>query len=162
VSRVGLGFDSHPLVAGRRLMLGGIEVPFERGLAGHSDGDALLHAVADAVLSAAGLGSIGEIFSDKDPAFRDADSLALLREAAARIAEAGFRVTHVDGVVLAEAPRIAPLRGAMAERIAAALSVEPARVTVRGTSTNGLGFVGRGEGIAAMAVALLEEPGRST
>jgi 2-C-methyl-D-erythritol 2,4-cyclodiphosphate synthase len=157
MSRVGLGFDAHPLVAGRKLMLGGVEIPFGQGLEGHSDGDALIHAIADAILSAGGLGSIGEIFSDRDPAFQGAESLTFLRQAAAKIGSAGFRIAHIDGVVLAEQPRIASLRQKMAERIAGALSIEPGRVSVRGTSTNGLGFVGRGEGIAAMAVALLEE-----
>lgn len=155
--RVGLGFDAHPFAAGRPLRLGGVEIPFDRGLAGHSDGDALLHAVADALLGASGLGSLGEMFPDEGPAFRGADSLKLLEQARDRVREAGFRLLNVDAVIVAEEPCIAPLRERIEARIAGALGCEAGRVSVRGTSTNGLGFLGRGEGVGALAVVLLEK-----
>jgi 2-C-methyl-D-erythritol 2,4-cyclodiphosphate synthase len=155
--RVGVGFDAHPFVDGRPLKLGGIAIAHPRGLAGHSDGDALLHAVADALLGAAGCGSLGEHFPDGSDAWRGADSAVLLGRAAGLVGEAGFRVGTVDAVVIAEAPRIAPHAPAIRSRVAEILGVDPGRVSVRGTSSNGLGFSGRGEGIAAVAVALLEE-----
>jgi 2-C-methyl-D-erythritol 2,4-cyclodiphosphate synthase len=155
--RVGVGFDAHPFVDGRPLRLGGIAIAHPRGLAGHSDGDALLHAVADALLGAAGRGTLGEHFPDGSDAWRGADSAVLLSRAAGLVGEAGFRVGNLDAVVIAEAPKIAPHAAAIRARVAEILGVAPGRVSVRGTSTNGLGFTGRGEGIAAMAVALLEE-----
>lgn len=157
MNRVGLGFDAHPLVDGRPLKLGGVEVPFGRGLAGHSDGDVVLHAVADALLGAAGLGSLGELFSDQDPANKGADSLRLLESVRRLVYEAGFRLVNVDAIVIAQEPRVAAFRVSMEARIAGALSVEEGRVSVRGTSSNGLGFAGKGEGIAAVAVVLLEK-----
>jgi 2-C-methyl-D-erythritol 2,4-cyclodiphosphate synthase len=153
--RVGIGFDAHPFSAGRPLRLGGIEVPHSAGLEGHSDGDALLHAIGDAILGAAGLASIGEHFPDTDPSLEGADSgtlLARIRDVARR---RGFTIGNVDAVVIAQAPKIAPHREAMRARIAALLEVPLDRVNVRGTSSNGLGFPGRGEGIAATAVVLL-------
>jgi 2-C-methyl-D-erythritol 2,4-cyclodiphosphate synthase len=153
--RVGMGFDAHPFAAGRRLRLGGIEIPHDRGLEGHSDGDALLHAITDAVLGAAGLGSIGEHFPPGDPKWKGADSAAFLGRARELARERGFAVGNVDAVVVAEAPKIAPHVPKVRARIAEILGVDPDAVSVRGTSTNGLGFPGRGEGIGAMAVVLL-------
>jgi 2-C-methyl-D-erythritol 2,4-cyclodiphosphate synthase len=137
--------------------LGGLEIPHPFGLAGHSDGDVLTHAVADALLGAAGLGSLGEYFPDGSEAWRDAESGILLGRTAGLVAEAGFRVGNVDVVVIAEAPRLTPHAAAIRSRLAGILGVEPGRVSVRGTSANGLGFSGRGDGIAAVAVALLED-----
>lgn len=154
-SRVGLGFDAHPFAEDRSLRLGGVAIDFPRGLAGHSDGDALLHAVADAILGAAGLPSLGELYPDRDPAWKGSDSAAFVARARELAAEKGYRVENVDAVVIAEAPRIAPHAAAMRERIAAMLAVPASAVSVRGTSTNGMGFPGRGEGVAAMAVVLL-------
>jgi len=155
--RVGIGFDAHPFAEGRPLKLGGVPIAYPRGLAGHSDGDALTHAVADALLGAAGRGTLGEHFPDGSDAWRGADSAVLLGRAAGLVGEAGFRVGNVDVVVIAEAPKLAPHVSAIRSRLAAILSIDATRVSVRGTSANGLGFSGRGEGIAAVAVALLEE-----
>lgn len=155
--RVGIGFDAHPFAEGRALRLGGVKIAHSRGLAGHSDGDALIHAVADALLGAAGLGSLGEHFPDGSDTWRGADSAVLLGRAAGLVGEAGFRVGNVDALVIAEAPRLSPHAPAIRARLAAILGVEPGRISVRGTSSNGLGFSGRGEGVAAVAVALLEE-----
>lgn len=155
--RVGLGFDAHPFAEGRPLKLGGVTIAHPRGLAGHSDGDALLHAVTDALLGAAGRGSLGEHFPDGSDAWRGADSAVLLGRAAGIVGEAGFRVGNVDALVIAEAPKISPLAPAIRSRVAQIIGVDAARVSIRGTSSNGLGFSGRGEGVAAMAVALLEE-----
>ena len=155
--RVGIGFDAHPFAEGRPLKLGGVSIAYPRGLAGHSDGDALLHAVADALLGAAGRGTLGEHFPEGSDAWRGADSAVLLARAAGLVGEAGFRVGNVDAVVIAEAPKLAPHAAAIRSRLATILGIDPARVSVRGTSANGLGFSGRGEGIAAVAVALLED-----
>lgn len=155
--RVGHGFDAHRLAAGRRLVLGGVEIPHERGLAAHSDGDAALHALCDALLGAAGLGDLGRHFPDDDAAFEGIDSRVLLRRVRARIEEHGLRVGNVDVTVIAEAPRLAAHIETMRERIADDLRVAPACVNVKATTTEGLGWLGRGEGIAAHAVALLEE-----
>jgi 2-C-methyl-D-erythritol 2,4-cyclodiphosphate synthase len=154
--RIGHGFDVHPLVPGRRLVIGGVAIPFERGLGGHSDADVLLHAVTDALLGAAGLGDIGRHFPDSDPAYRDADSRQLLREAMARVRAAGYAVANVDATIIAEAPRMAPHIPAMVANLAVDLGVDAARVNVKAKTTERLGFAGRGEGIAAEAVALLE------
>lgn len=155
--RIGQGFDVHALVAGRRLVIGGVEIPFERGLAGHSDADVLLHAVADALLGAAGLGDIGRHFPDTDPQFKGADSRALLREVAARVRRAGYAVGNVDATIIAQAPKMAPHVAQMTANIAADLGIAPARVNVKAKTTERLGFAGRGEGIAAEAIALLED-----
>ncbi len=157
--RVGLGFDAHPFAAGRPLRLGGVEIPDAAGLAGHSDGDVLLHAVADAILGAAGLGSLGEHFPDDSEAWRGADSAILLDRAAALARDAGFRIGNVDAVVVAESPRLSPHAARIRDRIAGILGTTAARVSVRGTSSNGLGFPGRGEGMAAVVVVLLEGDG---
>ena len=154
--RIGQGFDAHALVAGRRLVLGGVEIPFERGLEGHSDADVLVHAVIDALLGAAALGDIGAHFPDTDVRYRGADSRVLLREVRARLAQARVRVCNVDATVVAQAPRLAPHVDAMAANLAADLGIARTRVNVKATSTEKLGFCGRGEGIAAMAVALVE------
>jgi 2-C-methyl-D-erythritol 2,4-cyclodiphosphate synthase len=153
--RVGLGVDAHALEAGRKLILGGVEIPSEKGLTGHSDADVLAHAVADALLGAAGLEDLGHYFPDTDERYRDADSLQLLREARALVGES-WRVANVDAVVICERPRIRDHREAMRGNLAGALGVEPARVSVRGTTTERLGFLGREEGIAAQAICLLE------
>jgi 2-C-methyl-D-erythritol 2,4-cyclodiphosphate synthase len=154
--RIGHGFDVHALVPGRKLVVGGVEIPFEQGLAGHSDADVLLHAIADALLGAAGLGDIGRHFPDTDPAYKDADSRKLLRETVARVRAAGYAVGNVDATIVAQAPRMAPHIPAMTANIAADLGVSAERVNVKAKTTERLGFVGRGEGIAVEAVALLE------
>jgi 2-C-methyl-D-erythritol 2,4-cyclodiphosphate synthase len=156
---VGLGVDAHAFAdadARRSLVLGGVEIPSEKGLLGHSDADVLAHAVTDALLGAAGLEDIGHYFPDTDERYRDADSIELLREVRALVGE-NWNIANVDAVVICERPRIRDHRDAMRENLAGALGVEPSRVSVRGTTTERLGFAGRGEGIAAQAVCLLEE-----
>lgn len=153
--RVGLGFDIHPLVEGRPLRLGGVAIPYERGLAGHSDGDALLHAIIDALLGAAELGDIGTLFPDTDPAFESADSRALLREAYARVRRRRFEVCFIDAVIIAEAPRIAPYREAMVAAIREALQAPELPISIKGKSAEGLGVVGQREAIACLATATL-------
>lgn len=153
--RVGLGYDVHALAPGRRLVIGGVEIASTLGLLGHSDADVLLHAITDALLGAAGLGDIGGMFPDSDAGNRDADSLELLRAAVARVREAGWTVGNIDAVVVAQATRIAPHVPAMQARIAPVLGVAPSAVGIKGKTSERLGFAGRGEGIAAHAVALL-------
>lgn len=153
--RIGQGFDVHPLVPGRRLLIGGVDIPFTHGLHGHSDADVLLHAITDAILGAAGLGDIGRHFPDGDGRWKDADSRLLLREAMGGVRRAGWRVGNVDATVIAQAPRIAPYVDAMRALIAADLGVAWECVNIKGKTTERLGFTGRGEGIAAQAVALL-------
>jgi 2-C-methyl-D-erythritol 2,4-cyclodiphosphate synthase len=154
--RVGLGVDAHAFAdAGRKLVLGGVEIPFEKGLAGHSDADVLAHAIIDALLGAAGLEDLGHYFPDTDERYRDADSLELLREARSLVGDS-WTVANVDAVVICERPKIRDHREAMRKSLADALGVEPERVSVRGTTTERLGFPGREEGIAAEAVCLLE------
>ena len=154
--RLGQGFDVHALVPGRRLVLGGVEIPYERGLLGHSDADVLAHAVTDALLGAAGLGDIGRHFPDTDARFAGADSLVLLAEAVRRVREAGYSVGNVDATIVAQAPRMAPHIGEMNARLARAIGVEVGQVNVKALTTERLGFEGRSEGISAHAVALLE------
>jgi len=154
--RIGLGFDVHALVEGRKLILGGVEIPYERGLAGHSDADVLAHAVADAVLGAARAGDIGEHFPDTDARYRGADSLELLRQVAALVRSQGFEIVDIDAVIIAEKPKLAPYREQMRARLAQALGIATGSVGVKATTTEGLGLTGRGEGIAAQAVALLD------
>ena len=154
--RVGVGVDAHALVEGLSLVLGGVEVESDRGLAGHSDGDVISHALIDALLGAAGLGDIGSLFPSDSDEWEGASSLDLLARAYAQVREAGWKLGNADCVLVGEQPRIAPLRGAMQARLAEALSVPPGLVTVRATTTDGLGFTGRGDGLAAVAVALLE------
>ena len=153
--RVGIGFDAHGLAAGRRLVLGGVEVPHDRGLVGHSDGDALAHAIMDALLGAAGLGDKGVHFPPSDPQYKDISSLVLLTKVAGLLAAAGWRISNVDATMLAQKPRLGPFIQAMREKTAAALSIPPELVSVKVTTTDYLGFIGREEGIAACAVAAL-------
>lgn len=156
MTRVGLGFDVHPLVPGRPLVLGGVTVPSDLGLGGHSDADVLSHAIGEALLGALALGDLGRHFPDTDPRYRGISSLALLREVVALIGSRGGRIANVDGTVLAQAPRLAPFLPAMAERLAATLGLEPAAVSVKAKSPEGLGLLGRREGMAAMAVVAVE------
>jgi len=153
--RVGTGFDAHALEEGVALVLGGVRIDHPRGLAGHSDGDVLAHALTDAVLGAAGLEDIGAMFPSGDPELQDADSIELLREAWLRVREAGWELVNADVVLIGEEPRLAPHRDAMRARLASAFDVDRERVAVRATTTDGLGFTGRREGLAAQAVALL-------
>ena len=154
--RVGIGFDAHALAEGVPLVLGGVEVDFDRGLAGHSDGDVISHALIDAVLGAAGLGDIGSLFPSDSGEWEGARSLDLLARAYQQVSAFGLTLANADCVLVGEAPQIAPFRAAMHERLAEAMAVAPGVVTVRATTTDRLGFTGRGEGLAAIAVALLE------
>lgn len=154
--RIGHGYDVHRLVEGRRLILGGVEIPYEKGLLGHSDADVLTHALMDALLGAAALGDIGHLFPDNDDAFLGADSIDLLRRVCAVIAQHGYMVGNVDCTVLAQRPKLAPYILQMRQRLAEALGVDISRVSVKATTEEGLGFTGEGLGIAAHAVALLE------
>lgn len=155
--RVGHGYDVHRLVEGRKLILGGVDVPWEKGLLGHSDADVLTHAVMDALLGAAGLGDIGKHFPDTDPAYKGADSLKLLERVVVLLEERGFAVGNVDATVLAQRPKLAPYIPKMRENLARVMGVDPSRVNVKATTEEGLGFTGSGEGMAAHAVALIEE-----
>lgn len=155
--RIGHGYDVHRLVEGRRLILGGVDIPFEKGLLGHSDADVLAHAVMDALLGAAALGDIGKLFPDSDPAYEGADSLALLRQVARVLDENGYEISNVDATVLAQRPKLAPHIPMMRKRLAAAMGVEPSQVSVKATTEEGLGFTGGGEGIAAHAAVLIEK-----
>jgi 2-C-methyl-D-erythritol 2,4-cyclodiphosphate synthase len=154
--RVGIGYDAHALESGTPLVLGGVAIDYPRGLAGHSDGDVIAHALIDALLGAANLGDIGSSFPSSDEQYRGASSLDLLWEAYREVREAGWKLVNADCVLVAEEPRIGEVRGEMCERLAGALGVESTRVTVRATTTDRLGFTGRGEGLAAQAVALLQ------
>ncbi len=158
----GIGYDCHPFATGRPLVLGGVVVPSERGLAGHSDADVLTHAVIDALLGAAALGDIGQHFPDSDPRYRDADSMALLAEVTALLHDRGLRPANVDATVVLEAPRLAPYREAMRRSLAAGLGIGVERVSVKATTSEGMGFIGRGEGAAALAVASLTPSDRPT
>ncbi|HEX6698201.1 MAG TPA: 2-C-methyl-D-erythritol 2,4-cyclodiphosphate synthase [Solirubrobacteraceae bacterium] len=151
----GIGWDSHRLVAGRPLILGGVAIEYDLGLAGHSDGDALTHAIIDALLGAAALGDIGQHFPDTDERYRDADSMLLLRTVVATLAERGLAVTHVDATVVMERPKLAPYREAIRAALADGLGVAPHHVNIKASTGEGMGFVGRGEGVAALAVATL-------
>lgn len=153
--RIGHGYDVHRLVTGRRLILGGVDIPHETGLLGHSDADVLTHAVMDALLGAAAMGDIGKLFPDSDEAFRGADSLLLACEVAKRLDAAGWRIGNIDATVLAEKPKLAPHIGAMRENLARALSLDVGAVSVKATTEEGLGFTGRHLGIAAHAVCLI-------
>ena len=154
--RIGQGFDVHQLVAGRRLVIGGVEIAHDKGLLGHSDADVLLHALCDALLGAAALGDIGKHFPDSDARFKGIDSRELLRQVAKLLADRGRRVVNVDATIIAEAPRMAPHIPKMVANIAEDLGIEPHYVNVKATTTEKLGFAGRGEGIAAQAVCLVE------
>ncbi|HEX6309166.1 MAG TPA: 2-C-methyl-D-erythritol 2,4-cyclodiphosphate synthase [Longimicrobiales bacterium] len=154
--RVGIGYDSHRFAPDRRLVLGGVEIEHTHGLAGHSDADAVAHAVTDALLGAAGLGDIGRLFPPGDEEWRDADSIELLRRAAERAAEQNYQVVNVDVTVVCEAPKLAPHADAMSGRLADALGIAPRFISVKAKSNEGMGWSGRGEGIAAMAVVLID------
>jgi 2-C-methyl-D-erythritol 2,4-cyclodiphosphate synthase len=155
--RIGEGWDTHALVPGRRLVIGGVEIPFERGLLGHSDADVLLHAITDALLGAAGLGDIGRHFPDTDERFRGADSLLLLKEAARRVREQGWRIANIDSTVVAQAPKLAPHIESMRERIAQALDLPGSQINVKAKTAEKLGPVGEGLSIEARAIVLLGE-----
>ncbi|OPX98558.1 MAG: 2-C-methyl-D-erythritol 2,4-cyclodiphosphate synthase [Syntrophorhabdus sp. PtaB.Bin047] len=154
--RIGTGFDVHRLTDGRRLVLGGVEIPFGKGLLGHSDGDVLLHAISDAILGALSEGDIGVHFPDTDKSIEGIDSAVILARTSAIARDRGYRVVNVDSVVVAQAPKIAPYREAMRERIAGLLSIDAGMVGLKGKTTEGLGLTGRGEGIAAHAVVLMD------
>ena len=158
--RIGHGYDVHRLVEGRKLILGGVEIPWEKGLLGHSDADVLLHALMDAMLGAAALGDIGQLFPDNDPAYEGADSMLLLREVCRRAAEKGYRLGNCDITVLAQRPKLMPYIPAMRTRLAQVMGADREQVSVKATTEEGLGFTGAGEGIAAHAVVLLEERAR--
>lgn len=154
--RIGQGYDVHRLVEGRKLILGGVDIPYEKGLLGHSDADVLVHAIMDALLGAAAMGDIGKLFPDTDPGYEGADSLALLREVCIRLRSAGFEPGNIDATVIAQAPKLAPHIEAMRRNIAAAAAMDVSRVSVKATTEERLGFTGEGLGIAAQAVALIE------
>ncbi len=153
--RIGMGYDVHRLVEDRKLILGGVEIPWEKGLLGHSDADVLVHAVMDALLGAAALGDIGQHFPDTDPAYKGADSLQLLSKVGEILKEAGYEIGNVDATVIAQRPKLAPYREQMRVNMARALSVDASQISVKATTEEGLGFTGAGEGISAQAVALL-------
>ncbi|MDD4909463.1 MAG: 2-C-methyl-D-erythritol 2,4-cyclodiphosphate synthase [Candidatus Omnitrophica bacterium] len=155
--RIGIGYDIHPLIEGRKLFLGGVEIPYNKGLLGHSDADALLHALCDAMLGAAGLGDIGKFFPDSEAEFHNISSIKLLERVNEMLADKGLRVSNVDSVVIADEPRLEPFKDRMQALIAGALKIEKGDACVKATSQEGLGLIGRGEAIAAYAVVLLEE-----
>jgi len=154
--RIGIGYDVHRLVEGRPLILGGVRIPYEKGLEGHSDADALAHAVIDALLGAAGLGNIGRMFPDDDPRFKDADSLGLLEQAARAVGERGYAVVNVDANIIAQAPKLNPYLDQMRDNLAIRLGVSPGHVSVKAKTNEGVGPEGRGEAISVQAVALLD------
>jgi 2-C-methyl-D-erythritol 2,4-cyclodiphosphate synthase len=158
-SRSGIGYDSHRFADGRRLVLGGVEIPGERGLSGHSDADVLTHALIDALLGAAGLGDIGQHFPDSDERYRDADSIELLQEVCSFLAEHGWTVRHLDASVVCDAPKLSAHRDEMRSRLATAVGLKALEVNVKFTTNEGMGFIGRGEGMAALAVATVERSG---
>ena len=155
--RIGLGCDTHRLIEDRRLVLGGVEIPYEKGLLGHSDADALIHAVIDALLGAAALGDIGTLFPDNDDKYKDISSLVLLSETARRIREAGYKIVNIDTVIIAQRPKMAPYKEKMAETMAEALSIEKSQINVKAKTNERMGFTGREEGIETRAIALIEE-----
>ena len=154
--RTGIGYDVHRLVAGRKLVLGGTEIPYDKGLLGHSDADVLVHAVCDALLGAAGLGDIGLHFPDTDSKYKDISSLTLLTQTSAMIRKKGLTILNIDTIIFAESPKIGPNRKSMQENLAAAVNVDPDCVNIKATTTEGLGIIGKGEGIGAMCVVLVE------
>lgn len=155
--RIGMGYDVHKLVEGRELILGGVYIPWEKGLLGHSDADVLIHAVMDALLGAAALGDIGKHFPDTDPAYKGISSIVLLQHVAALLKENGFAVVNIDATVIAQKPKMAPHIPRMTENMAEALGIEQSRLNIKATTEEGLGFTGRGEGIASQAICLLED-----
>jgi 2-C-methyl-D-erythritol 2,4-cyclodiphosphate synthase len=154
--RIGQGFDAHAFIAGRKLVIGGVQIAYEKGLDGHSDADVLLHAICDALLGAAALGDIGVHYPDTDPSYRGADSREILRETGKKVAAAGYKVVNIDATIIAQAPHMAPHVAKMTGNIAADLGLKPAAVSIKAKTTERLGFIGRSEGIAAQAVVLIE------
>jgi 2-C-methyl-D-erythritol 2,4-cyclodiphosphate synthase len=154
--RVGIGYDVHRLVERRKLIIGGVEIPFEKGLKGHSDADVLIHAVCDALLGAAGLGDIGMHFPDTDPKYKDVSSIKLLIETFQMVKIKGFSILNIDTIIFAEVPKLSPYRSAMQQNIASAIDLEPERINIKATTTEGLGMIGKGAGIGAMCVAMIE------
>jgi 2-C-methyl-D-erythritol 2,4-cyclodiphosphate synthase len=157
--RVGIGYDSHPLVSGRKLVLGGVDVPYDRGLSGWSDADVAVHAIIDALCGAADLGDIGTLFPSQEPEYKDISSLILLSKTGELLKAKGFGVANIDVTIIAQSPKLSPFVSEMRKRLGQALGVDSTRVTIKATTTNGLGFVGREEGIAAQAVALIQREG---
>jgi 2-C-methyl-D-erythritol 2,4-cyclodiphosphate synthase len=155
--RIGMGYDVHRLVENRKLIIGGVEIPYEKGLLGHSDADVLLHAIMDALLGAAALGDIGKHFPDHDPAYAGADSLELTRQVGKLLEEQGYQVGNIDATIIAQKPKMAPYREQMRQNIAAALEISLDQISIKATTEEGLGFTGTGEGISAQAVALIEK-----
>ncbi len=155
--RTGIGYDVHRFAEGRNMRLGGVDIPYDKGLLGHSDADVLLHAIADALLGSAALGDIGRHFPPRDPQFKDADSLDLLKQSRELVIAAGFRIINIDATVIAEAPKVGPHADLMRERIAMACGVDIGGVNIKATTNEGMGFVGREEGIAALAIATIQE-----
>ncbi len=155
--RIGHGYDAHRLAAGRRLVIGGVTIPYERGLAAHSDGDVLLHALCNALLGAAGLGDIGRHFPDSDAQYKDMDSRVLLRRVALLLKEQSLGISNIDTTIVAQAPKLAPYIEAMSELLADDLSMHPSRINIKAVTTEGMGYIGRGEGMEAHAVVMLEE-----
>jgi 2-C-methyl-D-erythritol 2,4-cyclodiphosphate synthase len=153
--RIGTGFDSHPLVSGRRLILGGVNIPYDKGLSGWSDADAVAHAIIDALCGAADLGDIGTLFPSEEPEYKDISSLALLGGTCELLRAKGFEVVNIDVVIIAQSPKLSPFVPEMRKHLSRALGIEPTEVTIKATTSDGLGFVGRGEGIAAQSVALI-------
>ena len=154
--RIGIGYDIHRLVKGRSLILGGVSIAYEKGLLGHSDADVLTHAICDALLGAAGMGDIGTHFPDSDPQYKDISSLTLLSETCQRIADKGFRIINLDATLFAEKPKLAPHRQKMQTYLADTMNINPAEINIKATTTEGLGVIGKGEGIAAMCVVLID------
>ena len=155
--RIGMGYDVHRLVEGRKLILGGVEIPYEKGLLGHSDADVLVHALMDALLGAAALGDIGKLFPDNEQKFKDIDSMLLLKEVGNVLAEHNYSISNIDTTVVAQRPKLAPFIGQMRQRIAQVLNISEEKVSVKATTTEGLGFTGEGAGIAAYGVCLIED-----
>jgi 2-C-methyl-D-erythritol 2,4-cyclodiphosphate synthase len=160
--RVGVGYDVHPLVSGRRLVLGGVEIPFEKGLDGHSDADVLVHAIIDALLGATSLGDIGTHFPSTDPRYKDVSSVSLLRQVSRLVRAEGWRICNVDATIVAEQPRLTPFVADMRGIVGEALGIDAGQVGVKSTTAKGLGFLGSGQGIAVHAVALVERPNEQT
>lgn len=156
MTRIGLGYDIHRLVSGRKLILGGIDIPFEKGLLGHSDADVLVHAACDALLGAAGLGDIGEHFPDTDDRYKDIFSIELLQAVYKKVKRSGYTLVNMDATIFAQQPRLSSFKDQMAARMADSLSIDPRFINIKATTTEGLGAIGKGEGIAAMCIALLE------
>lgn len=157
--RVGIGYDVHRLVEGRKLIIGGVEIPYEKGLSGHSDADVLLHAIMDALLGAAALGDIGKHFPDTDPAYEGISSIVLLKKVGGLLRERGYEVGNIDAIIIAQRPKMAPHREKMRENVADALGISVGQVNIKATTEEGLGFTGSGEGISSQAAALLREIG---